>query len=451
MLGIRRTMTWISTSTISTTTCPARIELRNSRANRPIVAGITAALTTLACATPTPAPASGVRRDHGSASATRASFAVSAAQASPTVAVSPRALEPAQHDNAIMDYALFNAFPGLREALPREALAALPTPVDEAPRLASELGIERLFIKRDDLTSDVVGGGKVRKLELLLARAKADGHQGVVTFGGLASNHALATALFAEQLGLRATLLLLPQPGANRSRQALLREHQAGATLRYFPGAKAAQAEAKRLSSGGAPGPYVIAVGGSSRLGNVAFVSAAFELRDQVARGELTSPDHIYMAMGTMGSAVVLQIGLKAAGLPSRLVAVRASSPGTSSERRFEQMFERTASYLRSLEPSFPELHYAAGDVQFVGDQLGGGYAMATPAGKAASARFLELAGLELEPTYTSKAAAALIRDAPELSGETVLFWYSYDPKPLDVDGLDHHALPPAFHHLFAG
>jgi len=359
----------------------------------------------------------------------RASPPASAANPSRVVVSPPQAAEPAPHDNAIMDYALFRSFPGLRAALPREELAALPTPVDEAPRLARALGLGRLFIKRDDLTSDLVGGGKVRKLEPLLARAKAGGHEGVVPFGGLGSNHALATALFAERVGLQATLLLLPQPSASRARQALLREHMAGATLRYMPDAKVAQAEAKRLSAGGAPGPYVIPLGGSSRIGNVAFVSAAFELRHQIERGELPVPDRIYMAMGTMGSAVGLQIGLKAAGLPSVLVAVRASNPGTSSERRFEKMFERTAAYLRTLEPSFPELHYAAGDVRFVGDQLGGGYAMATAAGHAASSLFAQHASLELEPTYTSKAAAALVQDAPALEGETILYWYSYDPR----------------------
>ena len=52
-------------------------------------------------------------------------------------------------------------------ALPRVRLAALPTPLDEAPRLAKALagGGEgpRILIKRDDLTGFALGGNKVRK------------------------------------------------------------------------------------------------------------------------------------------------------------------------------------------------------------------------------------------------------------------------------------------------
>jgi 1-aminocyclopropane-1-carboxylate deaminase/D-cysteine desulfhydrase-like pyridoxal-dependent ACC family enzyme len=55
--------------------------------------------------------------------------------------------------------------------VPRLQLGHLPTPLDEAPRLAKELGLRRLLIKRDDLTGLGLGGNKVRKLEFLLAEA----------------------------------------------------------------------------------------------------------------------------------------------------------------------------------------------------------------------------------------------------------------------------------------
>ncbi len=62
------------------------------------------------------------------------------------------------------------------ETLPRVSLAALPTPVQELPRLSRALG-RTLWIKRDDLTGLALGGNKTRKLELLCAEAlgrKAD-------------------------------------------------------------------------------------------------------------------------------------------------------------------------------------------------------------------------------------------------------------------------------------
>ncbi len=63
--------------------------------------------------------------------------------------------------------------------LPRVRLAALPTPLDEAPRLTEALtgarGGPRILVKRDDLTGLAMGGNKVRKLEYHLGDALAQG------------------------------------------------------------------------------------------------------------------------------------------------------------------------------------------------------------------------------------------------------------------------------------
>src|SRR5215217_3665116 len=55
--------------------------------------------------------------------------------------------------------------------VPRVPLALTPTPLQEAPRLAAELGIGRLLIKRDDLTGLAFGGNKTRNLEFRMAEA----------------------------------------------------------------------------------------------------------------------------------------------------------------------------------------------------------------------------------------------------------------------------------------
>ncbi len=56
-------------------------------------------------------------------------------------------------------------------AIPRIALACLPTPLLEAPRLAAAIGGPKLWIKRDDMTGLGCGGNKIRGLEFLLADA----------------------------------------------------------------------------------------------------------------------------------------------------------------------------------------------------------------------------------------------------------------------------------------
>ena len=51
------------------------------------------------------------------------------------------------------------------DTVPRVSLADLPTPLEEAPRLARHIGLSRLLIKRDDQTGLAMGGNKARKLE----------------------------------------------------------------------------------------------------------------------------------------------------------------------------------------------------------------------------------------------------------------------------------------------
>ncbi|MBK9088354.1 MAG: hypothetical protein IPL90_04605 [Holophagales bacterium] len=53
----------------------------------------------------------------------------------------------------------------LLDAVGRVPLADLPTPLQEAPRLAKHLGLSRLLLKRDDATGLAMGGNKARKLE----------------------------------------------------------------------------------------------------------------------------------------------------------------------------------------------------------------------------------------------------------------------------------------------
>src|SRR5262245_15004799 len=89
----------------------------------------------------------------------------------------------------------------------RIELARLPTPLEPMPRTSEALGVD-MWIKRDDLTGAELTGNKVRKLEFLLADARARGADTVITGGGEQSNHCRATALAATRLGLRSILLL---------------------------------------------------------------------------------------------------------------------------------------------------------------------------------------------------------------------------------------------------
>jgi D-cysteine desulfhydrase len=333
---------------------------------------------------------------------------------------------------------LFKRFPGLRAKIPYLALGSMPTPIEKAEELGGSIGIHNLYIKRDDLAGETYGGSKIRKLEFLLAEAKSLGKTRVITFGGAGSNHAVATALYAQRLGLKTTLMLLPQPINDEVRHRLLAARHFGAEIRIGPSsARAKQAEAARAIREDGQDPYWIETGGSSLLGNVGLVNAAFELKEQVDAGLMPEPDFLYIALGTMGSAVGLMLGLEAAGMKTVVVPVRASSPDTSSEAKLAAMFKETNEYLRALDPSFPviALDPPGGGVR--GGYLGKGYGLPTPKGTRAMAVFKEHTGVGLEPTYTGKTFAAVMDDAKDLAGKVVLFWNTYGSKRLNLGSGD--------------
>ena len=57
----------------------------------------------------------------------------------------------------------------------------LPTPLEHLPNLSKELNGPEIWIKRDDCTGMSSGGNKTRKLEFLLAEAREQGADIVLT------------------------------------------------------------------------------------------------------------------------------------------------------------------------------------------------------------------------------------------------------------------------------
>jgi D-cysteine desulfhydrase len=329
-------------------------------------------------------------------------------------------------------------------------LGGLPTPVTSAEALAERLALPALLVKGDDRAGDVYGGSKARKLEVLLADALTRRASSVLTFGGVGSNHALATAVHARRMGLGCVLALLPERPSAHAREHLLAERGLG--CEQVPvGASDDAAAARVVRQVGAPGspPYIIPVGGTCPLGNLGYVNAAFELAEQCESGVISVPDVIFVAAGTLGTTAGLHVGLRAAGLPSRLVAVRASNPGTGSDENLRAEVARTASFLRRIDPSFPEptLELLSVEHGFAGP----GYAIPTPEGQRAAGLARDLGGLELDLTYTAKAFAGLIDHAPRLAGQRVLFWNTFDPRHVPAGGAVVEDLPPPFRRYFPG
>jgi D-cysteine desulfhydrase len=270
------------------------------------------------------------------------------------------------------------------------------------------------------------------------------GQKQIITFGGYGSNQAVATALWGKSNGFVVKLLLAPQLSSTYVEKNLFAMLRAGATIEVVrDGVGAAESRAKEdLERNAGKGVYLIPPGGSSPLGNLAFINAAMELADQIQSGQCPMPDCIYLAMGTMGSAVGLAIGFELLGLETEVVAVRASSAATSSETRFFAMAKETIEYARSLVPTFPAIRLDRRRIRFQTQQLGGGYGFPTRTGITAMKIVEQTQGYSLEPTYTAKAMAALVADAKRLDKKNVLFWNSHNTRLVPTDGVGPNDFP---------
>jgi len=342
---------------------------------------------------------------------------------------------------------LEQAFPAITAALPRRSFAVLPTPVE---MLSIPRPDAAVWIKRDDLSGLEYGGNKVRKLEYLLGKAVADGARKVLTFGTAGSNHALATGIYARAEGLRSISMLTPQTNAAYVARNLLRGLRADIEFHAYRNDAAVKRALPwvrlrhRIKDGITP--MVIAGGGSSALGSVGFVNAGFELRAQIEAGELPQPDVIYVALGTMGTAAGLLLGLRAAGLRSKLVCTRVVQTRYANPEKFAALAAATAAKLEAAAPSFPHVQETDLVPEFRDEFFGGGYARFTDEGMRAIKTADAAGAPRLEGTYTGKAFAALAQDLStgRLDGKNVLFWNTYNsrPFPADLDKEDRGRLP---------
>jgi len=332
-----------------------------------------------------------------------------------------------------MSYSLGKFFPRLADHLPKIAIADLPTPLSEfvLPDLPDDTTI---LVKRDDLSSGTYGGNKIRKLEYFLQRALERKAKRVATFGTVASNHALATAMHAASLNLQCTCLLSHQSNTPKAPLALNMHLRNNTEIVRFGGERRRRVDTMRkyLQHRQA---WVIPMGGSSWLGVIGFVNAGLELAEQLEAAEFGVPDRLYVANGTMGTAAGLALGLALAELPTAVHAVRVTHEFVSNRNAMRRLINKTVAMMRRLDSSIPARIAERANLCFRDDFFGDGYARSNAATDSAIATARDSMGLRLDTTYSGKAMAALLHDAaiPALIGQKMLFWNTCNACALPV------------------
>ena len=316
-------------------------------------------------------------------------------------------------------------FPATRETLPRVQLCRLPTPVRRMEALAAG---RELWVKDDGRSAPRWAGNKPRKLEWILGDARARGRRTILTFGGLGTNHGLATALHAREVGMRTVLALVDQPRDEHVEAQLARIRASGARV-HLTHTTARTALAVPYLMARYARPYWLPPGGSSPLGAVGFVEAALELAAQVQDGDVPEPEGIVLALGSGGSAAGLVAGLRLAGLRTRVHAVLVNDRLKLSEGVLLRLARRALGLLGRRGADVGSANLDPDRLEVVHGFLGDGYGHATPAAEAAIHRAADGEGLALEPVYTGKALAAVLAGAIPGDGP-LLFWQTHSAPP---------------------
>ena len=328
---------------------------------------------------------------------------------------------------------LGTAYPRLAEQLRRTSIATLPTPLSQR-EIDFSGNKQTILIKHDDQTNPTYGGNKIRKLEYIFHRARERGAKRVATFGAVGSNHALATAIFAQEFDLPCTCFLAHQKRTPTTSRTLDMHLHLGTELVRYGGAVDRLALFRHYLQN--RGCWVIPLGGSSWLGAVGFVNAGLELAAQIEAGEIELPERIYIANGTMGSVAGLAVGLALARLPTKIHAIRVASNRFAKREVLDRLMLKTLSLLNRYDAAIDVDAINRTHVVWRDEFYAGGYAAVDTATQQAVKFAADKLDLSLDTTYTGKAMAALLHDLKSTAANSpVLFWNTYNSRPLaDID-----------------
>jgi D-cysteine desulfhydrase family pyridoxal phosphate-dependent enzyme len=303
--------------------------------------------------------------------------------------------------------------------IPRLNFAHLPTPIEGLPRLSEVLGGPHLLVKRDDQTGLAFGGNKTRKLEFLVAEAREQGSQMLITGGAIQSNHCRQTAAAAARFGFKCVLVLTGDKPQEASGNLLL-DQLFGAEIVYVADRKdrdgILQETFDRATTEGKK-PYLVPYGGSNATGALGYAFAMKELVDQNV-----SADWIVFATSSGGTHSGLLSGQRIFGFGGRLL-------GTSVDESEEWLKEEVSKLASATSEKLGErIEFTPADVLVNADYCAAGYGVVTEREREAISLFARYEGLLLDPVYTGRAAAGmidLIRKGFFKKDETVLFLHT--------------------------
>ena len=362
---------------------------------------------------------------------------------------------------------LFKVYPKLEGKVPwTSILTGIPSNVDRLKELEKYLNINdgEIYIKRDDKDHQIYGGNKLRKFEFIFGEVLKKKKKGIITLGGIGTNHGAACAIVARELNLKCELFLSLQPVTWHVQRSLLLYHYFGAKLHFTKMFELGVIKSF-LFRMFHPKYYLMSIGGSplfgmgTPLGTIGFINAIFELKNQIDEGILPEPDIIFVGAGSTGTAAGLTAGCKLLGLKTKVFPVNVSRDIVVNPKNLIRIANKSIKYLRKRDESMPDVQVNDGDFTMIKGYLGSNYGVKTAKGQKAVDLVYELEGnklgFKLETTYTGKTMAAMLEflEKEENKSKKILFWNTYNSNDLDTylreTKFDYEKLPKKFHKYF--
>ena len=291
----------------------------------------------------------------------------------------------------------------LREAIPRETVAEYPTPLIHADRLASELIVERFFVKRVDLIRFGLGGNKTRGLEVILFDALKRRADTLVTGAGVLSNHVRTTAAFASVYGMDCEAVYWGSaPSSAIGNYAIVQ--MLGAKLNFTDELDRTSVDrhidyvVKRLRDNGRR-PYAIPRGGACGHGVLGHVLAVCELYQQCMELGI-EPARIVLGVGSGGTYAGWLLGIRLLDLPWQVEGYSVSRLRRDIEKQILALI-REAEVILGVKVQFKRE-----DLKIRDGYIGEGYGIPSFEGIVAIQLVCKTEGVVLDPVYTGKAMA---------------------------------------------
>jgi D-cysteine desulfhydrase len=317
----------------------------------------------------------------------------------------------------------------------RVDLANLPTRIHKLEVLSKELGLD-IFVKRDDETGSDLSGNKVRKLEFLLAEAKSEGADVVLTCGGVQSNHCRATAIAARRLGMDTVLFLRgtapdeshagEEPDGNLFLDQLIGAETRFITAEQYQDRDSLLAEAAGQIQSQGRRAYVVPEGGSNALGAFGYVRLVEELIEQT-EGREPAPavatdlpwEHIVCATGSGGTLAGLWLGTKIFGLSTHVWGVNVANDGPYFQERVAAIAsvfldQYGLSVAGPAGASARDSRVSPDEIDLLDGYVGPGYAETYEAEVRFIRHLARTDGILLDPVYTGKGLYGLVQEARE-------------------------------------